>query len=248
MRLFIHVSFPWEVLLAHRHSPQPYVGGCHGYRWYIRRWTSKADVWEIPTSCLGFTHTSTTKHASVYQNTHPTHTLPISLHSSSLPLCQSSIFLDTLLQHCCALLTPASQVEQLPCGCLKWCNMDLIIWAKVELNRDKNKNFYCKRMQYGSRRFWDGLLSSTSTQCKLGHICSQQLLMLVVRCSVYVSTFLLIAAENLPVCVTVGDILKTTQTRETRMDMGCRGWEALCICCTFTWFGLFWGFRSVERR
>lgn len=60
-------------------------------------------------------------------------------------------------------------------------------------------------------------------------------LMSVVRCSVYTSTLLLIAAENLPVCVTVRDILKTPQTRETRMAGGCRGCEALCKCCTFTW-------------
>lgn len=59
--------------------------------------------------------------------------------------------------------------------------------------------------------------------------------MLVVQCSVYTSTLLLIAAENLPVCVTAPDILKTIQTRGTRMDGGCRGCEALCICCTFTW-------------
>lgn len=37
-------------------------------------------------------------------------------------------------------------------------------------------------------------------------------------------------------CVTVQDILKTTHTRETRMDWGgCFGCEAVCICCTFTW-------------
>lgn len=37
-------------------------------------------------------------------------------------------------------------------------------------------------------------------------------------------------------CVTVQDILKTTQTRETRTDWGgCFGCEVLCICCTFTW-------------
>lgn len=59
--------------------------------------------------------------------------------------------------------------------------------------------------------------------------------MLVVHWPVYTSTLLLIAAENLPVCVTARDILKITQTRETRMDGGHRGCEALCICCTFTW-------------
>lgn len=112
--------------------------------------------------------------------------------------------------------------------------MDLIIWVKVELNYAKTKKCYCKMMQPGGRIFWS--IQYFTMKVKRGHICTQQLLMLVVQCSVYVSTRTkLIGAENLPVCVTVQDILKTTQTRETRMDGGCRGCEALCICCTFTW-------------
>lgn len=78
--------------------------------------------------------TQTHPSAHLYTRTHTAHILPIlSLHSSSLPLYRSSIFLDTLLQHCCGLLTPASQVAQLPRACLKWRNTDMIIWKRVNL-------------------------------------------------------------------------------------------------------------------
>lgn len=84
--------------------------------------------------------TQTHPSAHLYARPHAAHILPIfSLHSSSVSLYRSSIFLDTLLQHCCGLLTPASQVAQLPHACLKWCNTDMIIWKRVNNSHAKKQ-------------------------------------------------------------------------------------------------------------
>lgn len=101
-----------------------------------------------------YTQTHWSMHPST--RTQTARILPIFLHSWSFSLCHSCISLDTLLQHCCALLTPARQVAQLPHRCLKWRNMDLIIWAKVELYYSKNNKCYCKMMQPSERIFWYG--------------------------------------------------------------------------------------------
>lgn len=157
--LFIHVSFLWEV---------PFI---HLDRVYVVAMDT-ADISEDGQAKLMFKRfppaawgSYAQTHQSMHLSTraHTAHVLPILLHSSSVSFCHSSIFLDTLLQHWCALLTPASQVAQLPRGCLKWCNMDMIIWAKVGLNHAKNKKCYCKMMQPGGE--YSGMVSSIHS-CK----------------------------------------------------------------------------------
>ena len=82
----------------------------------ITRWASRADVWEIPTSCPAHTHTHTHTHTNTVaclRSLKHTPSLSLSLYSPSVSLCHSVVlFLDRLPWHCCGFSCPAFRTEQ----------------------------------------------------------------------------------------------------------------------------------------